>query len=350
MIKIISAFSIIFFSGCVSFGTTDVWDKVEKSKRAIGTPTTKLEFTNNSKLVKVSKKEIEYNLDYTQKEIINSENELTFNVTKKLFIPCKDLEEAHFTDLVVPSNNEVRKEEGLCAKNDKDSDYYETKFTLYSNLALASIFLVGLVPSWYSYYQAKQEEGKVKTDTKIVKSKEEKETKLSPINGYLLLGSNLKSKKYPIKEGKLKIPTNEFLSYYFDSLPTFKESQSDSFTYKDITHIVSNEIKDEELSFYHKNQTKENEPEDENNKTLEELEKQFNEKTCKKFDRKKLDEFGDNFLSSINYSRGSTPEESKELDKFMHSKEFYCSNFYNELDVKMISRKLETLNRQSQGR
>lgn len=350
MIKLISILTIIFFYGCVSFGTTDVWDKVEKSKRAIGTPTIKLEFTNNSKLVKVSKKEIEYNLDYTQKEIINSEHELTFNVTKKIFIPCKDLEEAHFTDLVVPSNNEVRKEEGLCAKNDKDSDYYETKFTLYSNLALASIFLVGLVPSWYSYYQAKQEEGKVKTDTKIVKSKEEKESTLSPINGYLLLGSNLKSKKYPIKDGKLKIPTNEFVSYHFDSLPSLKESQSDSFKYEVTTHIVSNEMKEEELSFYYKNETKENEPEDLNNKALEELEKQFNEKTCKKFDRKKLDELGDNYLNSFNYSRPSTPEESKEHDKVQRSKEFYCSNFYNDLYVKVISRKLETLNRQSQGR
>ena len=318
MKKILCILIVVFGSGCIFVQTVEVRDSNPISKEKIESKTD-YEFVNETNIISRTSKTLSFQIDYTKKEKAKHVNKVTYNITEKLYTPCE----------------QDKKE--LCIINDfwgsgnvssKKSDYF-------LKMVLVSVAIIGL-PSWYFYYSAAEKDGVIKKDIKIEDTSEEKDYKLKPINGLLVLGSTLKSKKIPIKDGKFSISPEELFSIDFESLPNIKDNKSPAkVNYQALDYVVSDELKDEKMNFSIFRGLPE-----EQNKVLEELQKNNNDKICKKYNQEELQALHNTYIGEFNFERRMSSEELDAIRKKYTSKELYCTDHYYDTHVYIIQQTL----------
>lgn len=327
MKKIVCILLIVFSSGCILVETVEVRDSNPTSKEKIESKTD-YEFINETNIISRTSKTLSFQIDYTKKEKTKYVNKVTYNITEKLFLPCEQ------------EKNE------LCIINDfwgsgkvssKKSDYF-------LKMVLVSVAIIGL-PSWYFYYSAAGNDGVTKKDIKIEDSSEEKDFKQKPINGLLVLGSTLKSKKIPIKDGKFSISPEELFSIDFESLPNLKENKSPAkVNFQALDYVVSDEMKDEKMKISIFRGLPE-----EQKKLLEELQKNNNDKICKKYNQEELQALHNTYIGEFNFERRMSSEELDVIKKKYTSKELYCTDHYYDTHVFIIQQTLAgAINRSGQ--
>lgn len=308
----------VFGSGCIFVQTVEVRDSNPTSKEKIESKTA-YEFVNETNILSRTSKTLSFQIDYTKKEKAKHVNKVTYNITEKLYMPCE----------------EDKKE--LCIINDfwGSGNVSSKKFDYFLKMVLVSVAIIGL-PSWYFYYTAAEKDGVIKKDIKIEESSEENDLKLKPINGLLVLGSTLKSKKIPIKDGKFSISPEELFSIDFESLPNIKDNKSPAkVNYQALDYVVSDELKDERMFF----SIFRGLPEDQN-KLLEDLQKNNIDKLCKKYNQEELQTLHNTYIAEFNFDRRMSSEELDVIKKKYTSKELYCTNHYFDTDVYIIQQAL----------
>lgn len=317
MRKILHILLIVFGSGCVFVETVEVRDNNPTSKENIESKTA-YEFVGEVNIISRTNKIINFQINYTKKEKAESINKVTYKITEKLYLPCEQ------------EKNE------LCIKNNYfGSEAVSSKTEFFLKMFFASVTIVGL-PSWYFYYSALEKDGVTKTDIKVEESKDQKNIKLKPINGFLVLGSTLKSKKIPIKDGKFSISPEELFSIDFESLPNIKDNKSPAkVNYQALDYVVSDELKDERMFF----SIFRGLPEDQN-KLLEDLQKNNIGKLCKKYNQEELQMLHNTYIAEFNFDRRMSSEELDVIKKKYTSKELYCTNHYFDTDVYIIQQAL----------
>ena len=326
MKKILNILLIVFGSGCVFVETVEVRDNNPTSKENIESKTA-YEFVGEVNIVSRTSKIINFQINYTKKEKAESINKVTYKITEKLYLPCEQ------------EKNE------LCIKNNYfGSEAVSSKTEFFLKMFFASVTIVGL-PSWYFYYSALEKDGVTKTDIKVEESKDQKNIKLKPINGFLVLGSTLKSKKIPIKEGKFSISPEELFSIDFESLPNLKDNKSPStFNYEAFGYVVSDEMKDEKMNFSIFSGLQ-----DEQDKLLDELQKNNNDRICKKYNKEELHTLHNTYISEFNFERRMSSEELDAIKKKYTSKELYCTDHYYDTNVYIFQHTLAgAINRSGQ--
>jgi hypothetical protein len=317
MKNILHILLIVFGSSCVFVETVEIRDNNPTSKENIESKTA-YEFLSEINIISRTSKIINFQIHYTKKEKAESINKVTYKITEKLYLPCEQ------------EKNE------LCIKNNYfGSEAVSSKTEFFLKMFFASVTIVGL-PSWYFYYSALEKDGVTKTDIKVEESKDQKNIKLKPINGFLVLGSTLKSKKIQIKEGKFSISPEELFSIDFESLPNLKDNKSPStFNYDAFGYVVSDEMKDEKMNFSIFSGLQ-----DEQDKLLDELQKNNNDRICKKYNKEELQTLHNTYISEFNFERRMSREELDAIKKKYTSKELYCTDHYFDTNVYIIQQAL----------
>ncbi|MCB1179524.1 MAG: hypothetical protein KDK36_18235, partial [Leptospiraceae bacterium] len=215
--KIIIFFTLINLISCVQAQITYVREKGEPKKIILK------EFTDNKDeqiendivLTKISPEYLEFKLNYNWVSSLTFLERHTYSGIKKMYLPCDDIMQLYRES----HNKEIKLLTGKCINTINFFDNtYDTKSGYYSSLFLSTIFIVGLIPSWYSHYNAIKEEGKSFSEVEEKEVTKANRKLISDINGILYIGSNLKSLQYSVKYGKVKIPTNEYFKITYESL------------------------------------------------------------------------------------------------------------------------------------